>query len=209
MDLANYSEEKFNQIKDEISYLVEKSSYKNQKITFIPISALHGENVVNASSKMPWYKGESLLEHLENLQVEDIQEQSLVRFPIQTVIRPKTEEYHDFRGYAGKIYGGNLQVGDSVTILPSSTQSKIKTIHFFDKEFVKAESGSSVTITLEDDVNISRGDMLVKTGEEPKIEKQVTATVCWMDKTPLQNSNKYYIQHGVKPRLARLTSTGM
>ena len=206
MDLANYSEEKFNQIKDEISYLVEKSSYKNQKVTFIPISALHGENVVKASSKMPWYKGESLLEHLENLQVEDIQEQSLARFPIQTVIRPKTEEYHDFRGYAGKIYGGDLQVGDSVTILPSATQSKIKTIHFFDKEYVKAESGSSVTMTLEDDVNISRGDMLVKTGEEPKIEKQVTATVCWMDKTPLQNSNKYYIQHGVNNAQVKITN---
>ena len=205
MDLVNYSEEKFNQIKNEITYLAEKSSYKEQKITFIPISALHGENVVGKSSNMSWYQGESLLEHLENIDDKDVQEKSQVRFPVQTVIRPKTDEHHDFRGYAGKIYGGDLQVGDAITVLPSATESKIKSIHFFDEEYVKASSGNSVTITLEDDVNISRGDMLVKTGELPKIEKQLAATICWMDKTPLTNSSRYYIQHGINNAQAKIT----
>ena len=120
-----------------------------------------------------------------------------MRFPVQNVIRPKTEEYHDFRGYAGKLYGGDLAIGDEVTILPSAINSKVKSIHFFDKEYEVAKRGSSVSITLEDDVNISRGDMIVKAGEEPKVVKQLDATICWMDKTPLQVSEKYYIKHGV------------
>ncbi len=205
MDLVNYSEKKFNQIKSEIEFLASKSLYKNQQLTFIPLSALKGDNVVKRSEKIPWYKGLTLLDHLESLESEDIQEQSQVRFPIQTVIRPKTSEYHDFRGYAGKIYGGNLTVGDTVTILPSATTSKIKSIHFFDKEYLKAERGSSVTITLEDNVNVSRGDMLVKVNEEPTIAKELKAIICWMDKTPLQASEKYYLKHGVNDVQAKIT----
>ena len=206
MDLVDYSEEKFNQIKKEIEYLVEKSEYQNQNITFIPISALHGDNVVQRSEKITWYQGKSLLEHLENLEPEDIQEVSQARFPIQTVIRPKTEEYHDFRGYAGKLYGGDLAVGDQVTVLPSGTTSTVKEIHFFDKEYQVAKRGSSVNITLEDDVNISRGDMLVKKGEEPQVSKEIEATICWMDKTPLQASEKYYIKHGVNDAQVKITN---
>ncbi|SED06098.1 sulfate adenylyltransferase subunit 1 [Tenacibaculum sp. MAR_2009_124] len=197
MDLVDFSEEKFNQIKGEIEYLASKSEYQNQNITFIPISALQGDNVVTKSDRIKWYNGQSLLDHLESLNSEDIQEASQVRFPVQNVIRPKTEEYHDFRGYAGKLYGGDLAVGDEVTILPSTTKSKVKSIHFFDKEYEVAKRGSSVSITLEDDVNISRGDMIVKAGEEPEVVKQLEATICWMDKTPLQASDKYYIKHGV------------
>ncbi|WP_369049515.1 sulfate adenylyltransferase subunit 1 [Tenacibaculum sp. UWU-22] len=205
MDLVDYSEDKFNEIKNEILYLASKSDYKNQNITFIPLSALHGDNVVETSTKMPWYTGKSLLYHLENLESEDIQEQSQTRFPVQTVIRPKTDEFHDFRGYAGKIYGGDLQVGDNVTILPSETKSTIKKIHFFDKEYTKAKRGSSVTIELTDDVNISRGDMLVKTGEEPLVDKSLKATICWMDQTPLHVSEKYYIKHGVNDVQAKIS----
>ena len=116
-----------------------------------------------------------------------ISDASQVRFPVQTVIRPKTEEFHDFRGYAGKIYGGDLEVGDDIVVLPSQTKSKIKNIHFFDKEYAKAKNGSSVTITLEDNVNVSRGDMLVKIDEEPTITKQLKATICWMDSSPLKH----------------------
>ncbi|WP_440880237.1 sulfate adenylyltransferase subunit 1 [Tenacibaculum sp. C7A-26P2] len=197
MDLVDFSKEKFDQIKGEIEYLASKSEYQNQNITFIPISALHGDNVVDRSDRIDWYNGPSLLDHLENLNPEDVQEASQVRFPVQNVIRPKTEEYHDFRGYAGKLYGGDLAIGDEVTILPSAINSKVKSIHFFDKEYEVAKRGSSVSITLEDDVNISRGDMIVKAGEEPKVVKQLDATICWMDKTPLQVSEKYYIKHGV------------
>jgi len=206
MDLVDFSEEKFNQIKNEIEYLAGKSSYKSQKLTFIPMSALQGDNVVKKSENTPWYKGETLLDHLEGLVSEDLQEKSQTRFPIQTVIRPKTDKYHDFRGYAGKIYGGNLAVGDSVTVLPSATESKIKSIHFFDKEYLEAKRGSSVTITLEDNVNVSRGDMLVKTNEQPTVAKELDATICWMDKAPLEASNKYYVKHGVNDVQAKIMS---
>ena len=205
MDLVDFSEDKYNIIKGEIEYLASKSEYKNQRLTFIPLSALQGDNVVDPSENMPWYKGETLLDHIEKLGEEDINEVSQVRFPVQTVIRPKTAEYHDFRGYAGKIYGGDFEIGDEVAVLPSQTTSKIKSIHFFDEEYASAKNGSSVTITLEDNVNVSRGDMLVKVNEEPIITKQLDATICWMDKEPLQVSQKYYIQHGVNDAQAKIT----
>jgi len=205
MDLVDFSEEKYNIIKREIEYLASKSEYKNQNLTFIPLSALQGDNVVEKSENMPWYKGETLLNHLEKLDAEDINDVSQTRFPVQTVIRPKTEEHHDFRGYAGKIYGGDFEIGDKVAVLPSQTTSTIKSIHFFNEEYAKAKSGSSVTITLDDNVNISRGDMLVKVDEEPTITKQLDATICWMDKEPLQASQKYYIKHGVNDAQAKIT----
>ncbi|MEN8964521.1 MAG: GTP-binding protein [Polaribacter sp.] len=205
MDLVDFSVEKYNIIKGEIEYLASKSEYKNQNLTFIPLSALKGDNVVEKSENMPWYKGETLLNHLEKLDAEDINDVSQTRFPVQTVIRPKTEEHHDFRGYAGKIYGGDFEIGDKVAVLPSQTTSTIKSIHFFNEEFAKAKSGSSVTITLDDHVNISRGDMLVKVDEEPTITKQLDATICWMDKEPLQASQKYYIKHGVNDAQAKIT----
>ncbi|WP_339885123.1 sulfate adenylyltransferase subunit 1 [Polaribacter vadi] len=205
MDLVDFSEEKYNIIKGEIEYLASKSEYKNQNLTFIPLSALQGDNIVSKSENTPWYKGETLLHHLENLDTEDISDASQVRFPVQTVIRPKTEEFHDFRGYAGKIYGGDLEIGDDIVVLPSQTKSKIKSIHFFDKEYAKAKNGSSVTITLDDNVNVSRGDMLVKIDEEPTITKQLKATICWMGSSPLQASQKYYIKHGVNDAQAKIT----
>ncbi|MCG8734413.1 sulfate adenylyltransferase subunit 1 [Tenacibaculum finnmarkense] len=206
MDLVDFSEDKFNEIKKEIQDLASKSGYENQQLTFIPISALKGDNVVKSSTKMPWYKGETLLNHLETLEFEDVSQASQTRFPVQTVIRPKTEQYHDFRGYAGKIYGGDLAVGDAVTVLPSQTTSTIKSIHFFDKEYQKATQGSSITITLDDNINISRGDMLVKENEEPTVAKQLNATICWMDKTPLQASSRYIIKHGVNEVQAKITA---
>lgn len=205
MDLVDFSEDKYNSIKGEIEYLASKSDYKNQQLTFIPMAALQGDNVVSKSENMPWYAGETLLHHLEKLDAEDINEVSQVRFPVQTVIRPKTDEYHDFRGYAGKIYGGDLAIGDKIVVLPSLTKSTIKSIHFFNETFVKAKSGSAVTITLEDNVNVSRGDMLVKVNEEPIITKQLDATICWMDKEPLRESQKYYIKHGVNDAQAKIT----
>ena len=205
MDLVGFSEEKYNIIKGEIEYLASKSEYKGQNLTFIPLSALKGDNVVDKSDNMDWYQGETLMHHLERLNTEDISDDSQVRFPVQTVIRPKTASYHDFRGYAGKIYGGDFEIGDEVTVLPSLTKSRIKSINFFDKEYARAKKGSSVTITLEDNVNVSRGDMLVKVTEEPTIAKQLEATICWMDKQPLKTAQKYYIKHGVNDAQAKVT----
>ena len=205
MDLVNFSQEKFNNIKGEIEFLASKSAYKNQNLTFIPLSALEGDNVVSSSDKTPWYTGKTLLDHLEGLETEDINEESQARFPVQSVIRPKTEEYHDFRGYAGKIYGGNFEVGDKIRVLPSQTTSTIKSIHFFNETYVEAKRGSAVTMTLADNVNVSRGDMLVKVNEEPIITKQLDATICWMDSAPLEVSQKYYIKHGVNDAQAKIT----
>jgi len=205
MDLVNFSQEKFNNIKGEIEFLASKSEYKNQNLTFIPLSALDGDNVVSSSDKTPWYTGKTLLDHLEGLETEDINEESQARFPVQSVIRPKTEEYHDFRGYAGKIYGGNFEVGDKIRVLPSQTTSTIKSIHFFNETYVEAKRGSAVTMTLADNVNVSRGDMLVKVNEEPTITKQLDATICWMDSAPLEVSQKYYIKHGVNDAQAKIT----
>lgn len=205
MDLVDFSEEKFNAIKKEILDLASKSEYGNQNITFVPISALHGDNVVEKSSRAPWYKGDSILGHLESLQPEDLQDQAQARFPVQTVVRPKTADHHDFRAYAGKLYGGDISVGDEVTILPSATQSRVKGVHFFDQDFQVAKRGSALSLTLENDVNISRGDMIVKKGEEPKVVKDLEATICWMDKAPLTTSSKYYIQHGVNEAKVKVT----
>lgn len=206
MDLVDYSEEKFNQIKEEIEYLAAKSGYQNQKITFIPIAALHGDNVVNRAPHIDWYTGKSLLEYLEDIETVEQSESTTARFPVQTVIRPKTDEYHDFRGYAGKLYGGDLKIGDRVTILPSNITSTIKNIHFFNQTYAIAKRGSAIAITLEDSVNISRGDMVVKQGEEPRQVRELEATICWMDKAPLKASQKYFIRHGVNDAQVKVSA---
>ncbi|MCF8274015.1 MAG: sulfate adenylyltransferase [Flavobacteriaceae bacterium] len=204
MDLVDYSEDVYNKIKADFSELMSKRDYQDQKITFIPVSALKGDNVVNRSNKMPWYTGQSLLEHLEALDKKDIFNVGTPRFPVQYVIRPKTEEFHDFRGYAGKVYGGELSIGDDIVVLPSQTKSKIKDIYFYDEKYQTASRRSSVTITLENDINVSRGDMIVKDGDLPTIDKQFTANICWMDSNQLTNGGKYIVQHGVNKVLAKV-----
>lgn len=204
MDLVDYSEEVFNKIKTDFQELNRKSSFKEQNVSYIPLSAINGGNVADRSENMPWYKGQTVLQHLEELQPADVYEKGKARFPVQTVIRPKTEEYHDFRGYAGKLYGNNIKVGDGVTVLPSLTESKVKNIHFFDKQFDEASAGSSITIELENDINVTRGDMIVKSDEIPRIEKDITTTVCWMDSKKLVAEAKYYVQHNTNRVLAKI-----
>jgi len=206
MDLVDFSEDKYNAIKADFEELMSKREYEEQKITFIPVSALKGDNVVHKSENTPWYDGETLLEHLEGLDMAAVSNIGTPRFPVQYVVRPKTEEFHDFRGFAGKVYGGELSVGDEVVALPSKTRSKIKDIYFYDKKYKTAARRSSVTITLEDEINVSRGDMLVKVDDLPKIEKQFTATISWMDSQQLTTGNKYVVQHGVNKVLAKVES---
>lgn len=206
MDLVDFSKETYSSIKADFEQLMAKRDYADQKITFIPVSALKGDNVVNSSKNMPWYDGETLLEHLESLDLAAVSNVGTPRFPVQYVIRPKTDEHHDFRGFAGKVYGGQLSVGDEVVALPSQTRSKIKDIYFYDKKYHTASRRSSVTITLEDEINLSRGDMLVKAGDLPTIEKQFTATVSWMDSENLIPGKKYVIQHGVNKVLAKVNA---
>ena len=206
MDLVDYSEEVFNKIKADFQALNAKSAYKEQNVSYIPLSAINGGNVAQKSENMPWYSGQTVLEHLESLEPNDIYENGITRFPVQTVIRPKTEEYHDFRGYAGKLYGNSIKVGDAVTVLPSLTESKVTNIHFFDKQYDEAIAGSSITIELENDINVTRGDMIVKSSELPKIEKEITTTVCWMDSKKLVAGAKYFVQHNTNRVLAKIDS---
>ncbi|AOC94249.1 Bifunctional enzyme CysN/CysC [Flavobacterium anhuiense] len=206
MDLVDYSEDVFNKIKADFEALNAKSTFKEQNVSYIPLSAINGGNVVDKSENMPWYEGQTVLEHLEGLHSHDVYEAGKARFPVQTVIRPKTEEYHDFRGYAGKLYGNSIKVGDAVTVLPSLTESKVSKIHFFDKQFDEATAGSSITIELENDINVTRGDMIVKSDELPKIEKDITTTVCWMDSKKLVPGTKYLVQHNTNRVLAKVES---
>ncbi len=206
MDLVDYEQEVFEDIKKDFEDLIDKSSYTEDQVTFIPVSALHGDNIAGGSDKMDWYKGPSLLDYLEDLEIDELEGNSAARFAVQYVVRPKTDTHHDFRGFAGKLYGANLSVGDEVTVLPSFTQSKVKAINFFDQEYDEAVPGSSVTITLEDEVNVSRGDMLVKSNELPKSEKQLSATVCQVNSKPLKIGAKYILQHGVNQVLAKVDS---
>ncbi|WP_457616433.1 sulfate adenylyltransferase subunit 1 [Lutibacter sp.] len=206
MDLVNFSEERYLEIKADFEQLAAKSDYKDQNITYMPVSALKGDNIVTKSENMPWYRGDTLLHHLENLDTKDVYNKGQMRFPVQYVIRPKTDEFHDFRGYAGKIYGGELSVGDQVVILPSQTTTTIKDIYFYDQKYKSAARRSSVTITLEDDVNVSRGDMIVKVNELPEIAKKFTAITTWMCAKPLQVGALYTLQHGVHKVTAKVTA---
>ncbi|AMC10888.1 sulfate adenylyltransferase [Lutibacter profundi] len=206
MDLVAFSEERYNEIKSDFQKLVAKSDYENQNITFIPVSALKGDNVVESSTIMTWYKGQTLLEHLEKLDTKDIYNNGKMRFPVQYVIRPKTAEFHDYRGYAGKVYGGEIKVGDEVVVLPSKTKTRVKEINFNGKKYNSAARRSSISVVLENDVNVSRGDMIVKVNELPKIEKQFTATLSWMCNKELTAGAKYILQHGVHKVLAKVSA---
>ena len=203
MDLVNYDEEVYLKIKADFDALVAKSDFTEDQITFIPVSALKGENIARQSEEMPWYVGNTLLDHLEVLEPSDLQENSVARFPVQYVIRPKTEAWHDFRGFSGMLYGGNLKVGDEVTLLPSMNTSTIKSIHYFDQEIQEAAPGSSIAITLDTEVDLSRGDM-VKSSSVPRSEKQLTATICQVNSKPLRVGGKYILQHGVNRVLAKV-----
>lgn len=204
MDLVGYDEDIYLKIKADFDVLVGKSNFNEEQITFIPVSALKGENIARKSNEMPWYVGNTLLDHLEILEPSDLQESTVTRFPIQYVIRPKTEAFHDFRGFSGKLYGGSLKVGDAVTVLPSGNESTIKSIHFFDQELEEAALGSSIVITLATEVDCSRGDMIVKSGFVPKSEKTLSATICQVNNKALKVGGKYILQHGINRVLAKV-----
>ena len=206
MDLVDFSETVFQNIKEDFLQLNEYGESVDQQITFVPISALNGDNVVKQSTETPWYSGTTILDYLENLNVQNEQVATQSRFPVQTVIRPKSEAFHDFRGYAGKLYGNTLQVGDEVTVLPSNKTSKIKEILAFNEYYKSATHGASITITLEDDINVTRGDIIVKKEELPVASKEINATVCWMNNETLHSGEKYIVQHNTNNVLAKVAT---
>jgi len=193
MDLVDFEEATFEKIKAEYIELSKKLTIPD--IQFIPISALKGDNVVDESKSMTWFDGFPLLKTLENVKIADDFNTEDARFPIQRVIRPQSVEFPDFRGFAGKVEGGTFKVGDEIVALPSGTKSKIKNIYLGKEELQEAYSPMSVTITLEDEIDVSRGDLLAKPDNQPNVQKELDVMLCWLNDKKLNPRGKYTIRH--------------
>jgi sulfate adenylyltransferase subunit 1 len=193
MDLVDYDEAIYDKIVEQYSVFASKLDVKD--VRFIPISALNGDNVVDRSENMAWYQGATLLNSLETIHIASDRNFIDCRFAVQTVIRPHSKEHHDFRGYAGRIDGGVYKPGDEVMVLPSGYLSKIKAIYYDGEEVDEAFAPMSVTITLTDDIDLSRGDMIVRRNNQPEVGQDIDAMFCWLNKSELRPKAKYYIRH--------------
>jgi sulfate adenylyltransferase subunit 1 len=193
MDLVNYDEQIYDRIVED--YKAFSSKLEVFDIQFVPISALNGDNVVNRSENMPWYQGATLLHMLESVHIESDYNHIDSRFPVQYVVRPQSKEHHDFRGYAGRVAGGIFRPGDDVLIMPSGFTSKIKSIQLGDEKLDEAFAPMSVTITLEDEIDISRGDVIAKPNNHPQAEQDIDLMLCWMNQRPLQLNSKFHVRH--------------
>ncbi|WP_367898123.1 sulfate adenylyltransferase subunit 1 [Leptospira sp. WS58.C1] len=192
MDLVDFSKERFDEIVKDYKNFASDLEFKG--LEFIPISALNGDNVVDTSPNMTWWKGKTLLGYLEDLEIEVDETKHEPRFPVQYVIRPQTEEHHDYRGYAGQVRSGVFKKGDDIVVLPSGLRSKIKSIHTYESEVEEAFAPMSVTILLEDEIDISRGDMIVTDKHQPTVSQDIEAELCWMDAKSLVPGNKYLLR---------------
>lgn len=207
MDLVDYSESRFKEIVKDFLDMMKGIGVNENQISFIPVSALAGDNVVNREAvifrddvesrinNMPWYEGPTIMNVLESISSSKLSTFKKFRMPVQMVIRNDSPDYRDFRGFAGRISSGEVKVGDELISLPSKKSSKVKSIHLYDKNLDAAFAGESVTICLEDEIDTSRGDMFVKAGEEAALENEFTADICWMTEEPFQMSKKYYLKH--------------
>ncbi len=193
MDLVDFDEAVFNKIKADVEAFASKLDVKD--LRFIPISALKGDNVVNKSENTDWYNGGTLLYLLETIHIGSDHNHIDCRFPVQHVIRPQSDKYHDYRGYAGRISGGVFKPGDGITVLPSGFTSKIKSIDTFDGPIDEAFAPMSVTFTLEDEIDISRGDMIVRDNNKPEVSQDVELMLCWMNDKALVSNGKYALKH--------------
>ncbi|MBO0769113.1 MAG: sulfate adenylyltransferase subunit CysN [Solirubrobacterales bacterium] len=193
MDLVDYSEEVFDRIVAEVSDWVARLGIAD--VTFIPLSALGGDNVVERSENMPWYQGPPLLYHLEHVVITNDRNLEDVRFPVQWVIRPHSDDHHDYRGYAGQVAGGVLHPGQEVVVLPSGKRTRIKAIDTFDGQREAAYPTQSVTLLTEDHLDISRGDLIAEPEDPPTVGRELEATICWLAERPLQTRGRYAIRH--------------
>ncbi len=198
MDLVDWQEDVFRRIKHDFEQFA--SRLENLvEVTFIPMSALNGDNVVDKSKNMPWYMGPPLLYHLETVYIGAQENHVDPRFPVQWVIRPQSDKYHDFRGYAGRVAGGVFKKGDDVTILPSGFSTKVKEVVTYEGPLEEVFAPLSVTLTLEDEIDISRGDMIVKPHNQPHVSQDIDAMICWFsDSTKLHPKGKYVLRHTTK-----------
>jgi sulfate adenylyltransferase subunit 1 len=192
LDMVNWSESVFIRIKDELVLLVDKLNITDSH--FIPISAKYGDNVVDRSGNMNWYHGKTFLDLIETIEIRKNKNPESMRFPVQTIIRPHTSEFHDYRGYAGRVAGGIFRPGDEVTVLPSLRKSKIKSIDILGKMLSETIEGDSVAISLEDQIDISRGDMLVSSDDLPVISQDIDLMICWFNERPLKSGGKYLLR---------------
>lgn len=193
MDLVEFSQDVYTNILIEYAAIAKSLGLKN--ISFIPISALNGDNIVDKSNNMSWYDGPCLLDFLETISIESETNLTHARMPVQYVIRPQTEELHDYRGYAGKIISGKYHVGDEILVLPAGLTSRLSRIEMNRTDVEEAVAGQAVILHLEDDIDISRGDMLVKKENQPHLGQELDVLLCWMDNKPLKAGNKYFLQH--------------
>lgn len=196
MDLVHYSEDTYNNIVIDYAEVAKKLGL--QQVTYIPISALDGDNIVDPSTHMPWFEGTPLLQFLETVPLDNTINYTDARFPVQYVIRPQTNDLHDYRGYAGKIISGVYRTGDAVTILPSCITTTIAKLEVGDKEVMEAFAPQSIVMHLADDVDVSRGDTIVISNNIPELSQEFDVLLCWMDNKPLKPGNKYLLQHNSK-----------
>jgi sulfate adenylyltransferase subunit 1 len=196
MDLVNYDEKVYDKIVED--YKAFSSKLEISDIQFVPISALVGDNVVNRSEKMDWFQGATLLHMLETVHIESDHNHIDSRFPVQYVVRPMSNEYHDFRGYAGRVAGGIFRPGDEVLVQPSGFTSKIKSIQLGDQKLEEAFAPMSVTMTLEDEIDISRGDIISKPNNHPQSEQDIDVMICWMSQRPINLNAKFFVRHMTK-----------
>ena len=193
MDLVDWSQEVFERIQQEFVTFASRLNVPDLEV--IPISALQGDNVVTRSEHMPWYEGSSLIHHLEHVHIASDRDLRDVRFPVQYVVRPKSDEYHDYRGYAGRVASGVLKPGDEVMVLPSGLTSRIAGIDLYDREVEEAYPPMSVVVRLEDDLDVSRGDMICRVRNAPEPTQDVDAMVCWMAREPMRPRQKLALKH--------------
>jgi len=194
MDLVEYSQDIYNNIVIDYAEVANQLGLKD--VTYIPISALNGDNIVDKSELITWYEGKPLLEFLEAVVIDNDINLTDARFQVQLVIRPQTEDLHDYRGYAGKVSSGIYKKGDKVTVLPAGIETTISALEVGGKEVDEVFAPQSVTIQLADDIDISRGDSIVKSESKPQVSNELEVILCWMDEKPLIPGNKYYLQHG-------------
>jgi len=193
MDMVDYSEAVFNKIRDE--YLQFSAPLGLRNVNFIPLSALNGDMVVERGENLGWYQGPALLELLDTIEIDHDVNTTDFRFPVQWVCRPQTQEYHDFRGFMGRIEAGEVSVGDEITVLPSGRATRVKEIVTYDGKLHTAYAPQSVALTLEDEIDISRGDMFIRGKAAPKVAKEFNAMLCWLSEAPLEKSRKYLVKH--------------
>jgi bifunctional enzyme CysN/CysC len=202
MDLVEFSEERFDEIARELADLGARLGLHDERV--IPMSALKGDNVVDRTDAMPWYAGTTLLEHLETVELTADRNVDDRRFPVQWVVRPMAEEHHDYRGYAGQVAGGVWRAGDEVVVLPSGARSRVAAIDTVDGPLDEAILGRSVTILLEDDVDVSRGDLLADPERPPVATRELTAKVSWMAERPLEDRARLLVKHTTRTVPARV-----